>query len=297
MEYFNEGHGIKVTGTGLDISQTLECGQCFRHEKTDGGYRLIAHSRLLNITQDEEGLSLYPCTAEEFETIWRNYFDLDGDYAAAQKFISERDSFAAEAVSLYPGLRFLNQEPFETLVSFIISQNNNIPRIKKIIGLIAEKYGGKRDGYCCFPTSDELTSADISELMACNTGFRARYIMDLVGKIASGDIVMNELSALDSSELKKKLLTILGVGEKVSDCVMLFGFGRREVFPVDTWVRQVMNKYFFPGNPQSDDYIRSFAAERFGPYAGYAQQVLFHHIRSIASNEAEINKKSKHYIK
>lgn len=266
------------------LSQTFECGQCFRFEKlAEEHYITVANGRLLEIKQRHGDIVLYGVSEEEFEGFWKNYFDLNRDYPAI-KSILERDETLNKAVKYASGIRILNQEFFECLISFIISQNNRIPMIKKVIKNLSQKYGspvGEYNGevFYSFPTAESMLGASQEELMECKTGFRWKYITDAVNMAAEGRLEYRELSKLPTVELKERLMEIKGVGTKVADCVLLFSCGRSEVFPTDVWVKRVMSELYFGGQPADVKAIHARADELFGEYAGFAQQYLFNYAR------------------
>ena len=267
------------------INETLECGQAFRFTKiSENEYKLIANGKVLTVTQKGNNeISLSPCTADEFEKIWARYFDLATDYTAIKQKLSA-DPVLERAIAFAGGIRLLNQDPWETLLSFIISQNMNIPRIKKIIADICERYGDEIEGNeHAFPPPEKLATLDIPALAACRTGFRAKYLADAIHRVASGMLEINHIFETPTAELRAELLKIYGVGEKVADCVMLYGCGRREVFPTDVWVKRVMQNLYFGGRDVPMKEIHAFAAEKFGALAGYAQQYLFHYARNGGS--------------
>lgn len=286
MEYkYIDNKIIMSTFNSFDIEQILECGQCFRFEKLlEKHYQIIAHNRVLYIKQDISGkneIEFYPCSKEDFENIWIDYFDLKRDYLKIKEILYANDIVMRDAIDFAPGIRILNQQPFETLISFIISQNNRIPQIKRVIKNISEKYGARiKDTDCfAFPTLSQLLRADIDGLMECRSGFRAKYIMDAVQKLNDESVNINaELSTYD---LKRSLMQIKGVGTKVADCVLLFGFGRYEYFPTDVWVKRIMQHFYFNNveTPIAD--IHEFAFKRYGELAGFAQQYLFHYARQF----------------
>ena len=291
--YIQKNGAVYLTGKESFIpSQTLECGQCFRHSEIDKEYYVIpAFGKLLKIKQEKEAL-IFDTTLEEFERLWLDYFDLKQDYEKIKQNLSE-DSVLKQAIAYASGIHILNQEFFECLISFIISQNNTIPRIKRIIKNICEKYGeflGEIEGekYFSFPTTKQLSKATAEDFMACNAGFRGSYIVDAVKKIESGEVDFSEFSSLSTEQLREKLMTIKGVGPKVADCVLLFSCGRKEVFPVDVWVKRVMSYFYFHEEETSIKEISSLAAEKYGIYAGFAQQYLFYYAR-----ENKIGKKKK----
>ncbi len=281
--------GNKVVISGLDsfnIGQTLECGQCFRFFKQSQNedevlYTIIAFGRVLNIRQTKDIIELYPTTVSEVEETWLDYFDLNRDYNAIKKALSENDPIMKEAINFAEGIRILSQQPWECLVSFIISQNNRIPMIKQVITNLSENYGTKLDNFYSFPTINQLSGVDIEKLMLCKTGFRAKYIYDAVCKISGGQIDLNNLSGLETITLRDLLMTINGIGPKVADCILLFSMGRHEVFPTDVWVKRVMSQLYFNGNNVPLKEIQQFSAEKFKNLAGFAQQYLFHYARQM----------------
>lgn len=268
------------------ISQILECGQCFRFTQIgEENYIIVAYGKILNIYCDGTDIVFKNTTEEEFNNIWYNYFDFGRNYNDIKKKISENDEILQKAVEYAPGIRILNQDRFECLISFIISQNNRIPMIKKVISNISKKYGryiGSVDGeeYYAFPNPEELIKADEAGLMECKTGFRAKYIIDAVQKVIHGEINLNA-DDMDTETLRKMLMTIKGVGPKVADCTMMFSFGRCETFPTDVWVKRIMSELYFNGREASVKEIHQKAEECFGDYAGYAQQYLFNYARQF----------------
>lgn len=268
------------------VSQTLECGQCFRFTQIgEENYIIVAYGKILNIYRDGTDIVFKNTTEEEFNNIWYNYFDFGRNYNDIKKKISENDEILQKAVEYAPGIRILNQDRFECLISFIISQNNRIPMIKKVISNISKKYGryiGSVDGeeYYAFPNPEELIKADEAGLMECKTGFRAKYIIDAVQKVIHGEINLNA-DDMDTETLRKMLMTIKGVGPKVADCTMMFSFGRCETFPTDVWVKRIMSELYFNGREASVKEIHQKAEECFGDYAGYAQQYLFNYARQF----------------
>lgn len=265
----------------FDISETLECGQCFRFVKLGKlEYIIIANGKVLRVLQQDDITELSPCTAEEFENIWLKYFDLEQDYSQIKAVLS-KDDVMSQAIGFAEGIRILNQEPWECLLSFIISQNMNIPRIKQIVHNISEFYGDKLDDYYAFPTISQLKGVTTEDLAALKTGFRAKYLKDAIDKISSGQIEISGFPQKTTDELKKILMSIYGVGEKVADCTLLFSCMRHECFPMDVWIRRVMSELYFNGGEASSREVHEFAAEKFGGYAGYAQQYLFHYGRNL----------------
>lgn len=266
----------------FSIDQILECGQCFRFEKlSDPEYKIVARGRVLYIKQEGDKAELYPCSIKDYEEIWKFYFDMDTDYEEIKKQVSQNDEIMQKAVEYGSGIRLLNQEPYECLLSFIISQNNNIPRIKGIIGRMSEKYGKPCEGEYLFPLLEELSDATEEDLFSLRMGFRAKYIRDCLDKLISGQVDLSTIDSLSTQELLNMLLCIKGVGQKVADCTMLFSMGRREVFPTDVWVKRVMEYLYFNGEETDIKTIHAFASDKWGSLSGYAQQYLFYYARSL----------------
>ncbi|MCL1996265.1 MAG: 8-oxoguanine DNA glycosylase [Defluviitaleaceae bacterium] len=272
----------------FDIAQTLECGQCFRFYKIDTNlYTIVANKKVLYVKQENTALTLYPCNINEFESFWIRYFDFERDYCEIKKIISEGDKILQEAINFAPGIRILNQEPFECLISFIISQNNRITMIKKIIENLSRTFGEKiEDEYHSFPSPEKLNAATIDEMMVCKTGFRAKYIKDACFKITNQNLILDNLFQLEESAAREELLTIHGVGQKVADCVLLFSLQKHGAFPTDVWIKRVMEEFYFQGKPTSVKKIHEFALNKWGNYSGFAQQYLFNYAK-----EKEIGKK------
>lgn len=283
MNYIQKDNKVIVTDyDSFDIEQILECGQCFRFKKlNEKEYVIIAMSKVLHILQKENYIEFYPCTESEFSNIWLNYFDMNTDYKEIKKVLCEIDDILKESVAFAPGIRLLNQEPWECLISFIISQNNRIPMIKQVIKNISEKYGTKSENYYLFPTMEQLKNADEDTLISCKTGFRAKYIIDAIDKLQNKTVDLNNFEKLSTEDAREKLISIKGVGPKVADCTLLFSLKRREVFPTDVWVKRVMEHFYFDGNDTSIKKIHELAQKKFGKYAGYAQQYLFHYARQL----------------
>ncbi len=266
----------------FNIEQILECGQCFRFEKLGNmHYKIIAFERVLYIKQEGNTVMMYPCTGDDYNNIWHGYFDIDRDYGKIIDKISEDDSIMKAACEYADGIRILAQQPYECLLSFIISQNNNIPRIKGIISRMSETYGKNLGEGYAFPKLEELNTATEEDLFALRMGFRAKYIRDCLDKLTSKEVDIDNRDKLTTEELLNELLKIKGVGRKVADCVMLFSMGRREVFPTDVWVKRVMEHLYFSGKETDIKTIHSFAYNKWGEYAGYAQQYLFYYARTL----------------
>lgn len=275
----------------FDLEQTLECGQCFNFEKLgENEYAVVFKNRLLHVRQKDDVLMLLNCMEEDRE-MWNNYFDLDRDYGKIKSFLLEKEPRLKESIEKNPGVRILNQEFYEMLISFIISQNKNITHIKQIIRMISERYGellGEINGrkYYGFPSIPELGKLTEEHFLECKTGFRAPYLKCAVDTLNSGELDLEKISEMTEEEVRESLLKIKGVGEKITNCVLLFGLGFRDAFPVDVWIKRIMEDMYFE-KETSIEVIQKFAKEKFGEYGGYAQQYLFYYAR-----EKKIGKKT-----
>lgn len=251
----------------FDLKETLDCGQSFRwEENADSSFSGTVYGR--KITVSIAGDDLY-ITGESDEEIWNDYFDLNLDYGKIKDTLSKKHPVLKQAAKYAPGIRVLKQEPFETLCSFIISQNNNIPRIKGIIKRLCEGFGKEvSDGVFDFPAPGALSSLTPEDLAPIRSGFRASYLIDAAKKVCSGEVDLDAVSKADIDIARSELMKIKGVGAKVAECTLLYGMHRLECFPLDVWMKRAM-EVLFPG----------FSPQDFGQYAGIAQQYIFHYSR------------------
>ncbi len=268
MEYTVKGGDIEVKEKDFDLDDTLDCGQAFRWKKiasdcdcTYEGY--FSDKRLVISRTGEENFIFHNTSERDFLDIWVKYFDFETDYSVIKHILS-RDKTLAKACDFAGGMRLLRQDAWECVISFIISQNNNIPRIKGIIERLCGHYGGR------FPDPRELSAESEDSLAYLKSGFRAKYIIDAAKKVSDGDIDLEAVSEMPIGDARAELRTIKGVGPKVAECILLYGMHRTEAFPVDVWIKRVLEKYYPDGFPE-------FAEE----YAGIAQQYLFHYIRHM----------------
>lgn len=270
MKCIQTDKGVRVEGVrDLDLAQTLDCGQSFRwEEQGDGSFCGIAQKKCVTVRLDGDTLYIDNATAEDFDKIWHEYFDLSLDYGKIREEISSIHPVLREAAEYAPGIRILRQEPFEALCTFIISQNNNIKRIKGIVSRLCESFGEKISGGYAFPTAEKMASLSPDDLAPLRAGFRNRYLIDAAKRVASGEVDLEKCRSCDYDEARAELMKITGVGVKVADCTLLFGMHRIEAFPVDVWMKKAMEK-LFPGMSAGD----------FGEYAGIAQQYIFHYSR------------------
>ena len=253
----------------LDLKETLDCGQCFRwKENADGSFSGVVRGRAA--TAVTKGGSLILDGADEDDRdMWFGYFDLGLDYGEVRRRLSAIHPVMAEAARFAPGIRILNQEPFEALISFIISQNNNIKRISGIVERLCEGFGEPiGEGLYRFPTAERLAALEPDELAPIRAGFRHRYIVDAARRVNSGEIDLEALRETPYEDAKAELMKITGVGVKVADCALLYGLHRLDGFPLDVWMKRAMAALFDGMEPSA-----------FGEYAGIAQQYIFHYSR------------------
>lgn len=244
----------------IDLHATLFCGQCFGWKQEQDLFKGVVHGSLVQFTKEtflatvglDEGLA--------------HYFDMDGEYGEVHEHLSRLDPTLKAAVGMFGGLRILNQDPFEVLICFILSQNNNIARIRQMYTTLARSYGTAIDEvWHAFPTPTQMQGATEEQLRTLGMGFRAPYLIDAIAKHA----LLANIPPLDFGQALALLMTIRGVGPKVGTCILLYGFHRMEAFPMDTWMQKVM-KSWYPGKDST----------YFAPYAGIAQQYLFHYART-----------------
>lgn len=272
MEILEFGKKLKLKNfENIDLVQTFECGQCFRWQKnSENSYTGIFKGKKLELSQLTPNTIILSTDMSDFKKIWYKYFDLETDYKKIGENIATLHPILKKAYIECSGIRILRQEPWETLCSFIISQNNNIPRIKKIIKSLCDLFGDKIENSKekSFPSSDVISKLNLEDLEPIRSGFRAKYILDAARKVSSKIVDFNKIENLDYIDAKNELMKIKGVGPKVADCVLLYGFHRLEAFPEDVWIKRVMNKFFKNESPKI-----------FGEYAGIAQQYLYHYSR------------------
>jgi len=270
----------------FELRDIFECGQCFRwNAKDDGSYTGVIKNGVINVKKINNDVIFEGICNGNIADICRDYFDLNRDYNKIKTILSNVDEYLKESIEYGSGIRILNQDLWEMIISFIISANNNIPRIKGIIEKMSQKYGNKivwkGKDYYIFPTIKQLSSASKDDLRALGMGFRDTYIFNTTNTIASGDINLEELhNEKDTSKVREKLLTLSGVGPKVADCILLFSTLKRfDVFPIDVWVRRVMNDLYIKNEDEtkvSKKEIEKLAKEKYGDLKGIAQQYLFY---------------------
>ncbi len=281
----------------FELKDIFECGQCFRwKEEEDGSYTGIVKIGALNVSKNKNEVVVkgYIKDSENLKSFCEDYLDLKTDYAKIQKEISKNDETMKEAIKYGKGIRILNQDSFEMLISFIISAANNIPRISKCIANISQEYGEKvsiptdickkmfndstKREYYLFPAAKELSKATEGALRECNLGFRDKYVLNSAKLVFDKEIDLNRIESLDYKKAKKELTNISGVGSKVADCILLFSMKKSEAFPVDTWIKKIMNEVYV--ETKNIKKINEYAEDKWGKNAGIAQQYLFYYKRN-----------------
>ncbi len=271
----------------FNLKYTVECGQCFRWNLIENSdtYVGVISDRVIKIKQEGNKLYVRSNKNENLENVVKHYFDLNKDYGKIEEIISKVDTNIQKAVKNTSGIRILNQDFFEMVISYIISANNNILRISRSVNDISKKYGTKvifdNEEYYLFPTLEQLKNVTEDEFRHCGVGFRARYLKYTIKELENGKIDMENISSIDTQSLRQTLMTLQGVGPKVADCILLFACGRGEVFPIDVWVERVMCMLYFKTDTKliKKKDILDYANEKFGEFSGIIQQHLFYNIR------------------
>ncbi len=270
----------KIPIKDFDCRQIFECGQSFRFQKTaEGWWQGVAGGKMIAVRNDDSFLYIKGASLEDVRNYWVPYFDLERDYGALKETFAAMDPYLAQAVQVGGGIRILKQEPFETLISFIISANNNIPRIRGCIERLCQNFGepivcpwDAEQTFYTFPTPEALALATPEEIsVKCHTGYRSSYIVDSARRYVATGGSMTDLRAY------------AGVGPKVEACVELFAGMRTEAFPVDVWVHRVLEELYFDHRPTEKE-ISEFVLGHFGKMAGFAQQYLFYWRRIVDEN-------------
>lgn len=285
MNMTYENNNLILTDVpNFKLSDIFDCGQCFRWNMAeDGSYTGIAFGKALKISQTEDIVTLYDTTPDDFKNVWHGYFDFDRSYSDIIKTLSA-DPALAPTFEFGSGIRLLQQQLWECVVSFIISASNNIPRIKKIVELFCQNFGEEitymGQTFYSFPTPEKTASLSLEDLQVIRAGFRDKYILDAAKKFVSDPHFSAEyLQNAKTEDAKKILMGINGIGNKVADCILLFGLSKYDAFPVDVWMKRIMEYCYFNNEPQQINAISEFAKKRFGEYCGFAQQYLFFYAR------------------
>ena len=256
----------------FDLDQIARSGQCFRFRPLgERHYALVAGGRYLEVSQQGQTVR-FDCPEDEFEAVWRPYFDLDADYGRYKSAVAKRDKYLQSAVAAGGGLRILRQELWETIVCFIISQQNNIARITKCVEnlclLFGETcYNKSKQVYNAFPSAERLAACTADELAPIRLGYRAKYIVAAARQVASGEVDLDAVRRMDYAHAKAELMRLTGVGVKVAECICLFALHHIDAFPIDTHIRQMLDAH----------YPKGFPLRRYKGFAGVMQQYAFYY--------------------
>lgn len=271
MKYTIDKNLIKISGKeDFNPQHILECGQIFAYKHDGNEWQVLSRNERAIIKETASGFDIFTTNARYFE----HFFDLKTDYSEIKRKLSQKP-ILKNAISFGHGIRILKNDLFETLISFIISANNNIKRIQLILNRLRQKLGENMGEYNAFPTRQALLSVNQEFFTEIGCGYRAPYLYKVLRQ--ADEKLLQEWSTLPTSELRAKLIGLSGVGPKVADCILLFGYSRGDVFPVDTWIAQMYNKYYSPLDNREK--IRQNLVEEFGALSGYAQQYLFYDTR------------------
>lgn len=263
---------ITIVENNFSLKQIGESGQCFRLEEIgEEQYSLVAFGRYLEAEQRGKEIR-FSCREKEFEEIWKEYFDLDTDYGAVIHSVNEKDAYLCQAVSEGAGLRILRQDLWEMIISFIISQQNNIRRIRKCIDQLCRRYGEKKISetgkeFFAFPEPEALAKASLAELYDCGLGYRSRYISQTARSVTQGEVELDKVRRMDYEQARSELLGLCGVGEKVADCICLFALHHMDAFPRDVHINRVL----------AEQYPMGFPFESYRGYSGIIQQYIFYY--------------------
>ena len=282
--------------TDFSLKYTLESGQSFRWNRIDNAYYGVVEGRILKISQEGTILCVESSTDEDkvsFVSYLRHYLDLERD---VPRILSEvkNDAYMHRAIEKLWGMRILNQELWETVASFILSQNNNVPRIRGIIRRLSERFGEHLTlaGYVdySFPSPDALATATNEALLACGTGYRATYLQEAAQAVVRGELSLTAMQQMSYPEAKQALMRQNGIGEKVADCICLFSLGHLAALPIDVWIKRIFETLYLRRRATHRE-IREFAHSYFGDGVGYAQQYLFHYVHECP-NWADVEHQS-----
>lgn len=287
MNVYEKNNVVILEGVAdFDPKHIFECGQCFRWmAEEDGSYTGVAKGKVINVSRENDTVYIKNSSLKDFNDIWKDYFDLNTDYTKIKNILKNMDEHLEKATEFGWGIRILRQDPWEMIISFIISSNNRIPMIQRAIGNLSRQYGtyiGQYNGvdYYDFPTPEQLNKASIEDIRACSTGFRDKYIKSTTEAVINNNDDVYKYNSLSTEECRKELMKFNGIGPKVCDCIALFGMQKYDTFPVDVWVKRVMQE-FYVEEDMSLPKIRAYAIDKFKELSGFAQQYLFYYAREL----------------
>jgi N-glycosylase/DNA lyase len=275
---------MKIESRGINLYDTLFSGQCFRMvEESDGSFTVVIKDRVVNIKEQGNFLELDSNELKDIDKVVNNYLDLDRDYESINRLISSKNDVIKANIDLCDGYKILNQDKFEMFITYIISQNNNVKRIMGSVDKLSRLYGRKvffRDKeYYLFPTFDEMKDISLEELKSIGVGFRDSYIRNALDKLKEDSDFLDKIGMMSTVDAMKELTNIKGIGTKVASCILLFGYGRLDTFPIDIWVRHFVSENFNIRDNIKD--ISVYMRDVFGEYSGIAIQYFYHIERNM----------------
>lgn len=266
----------------FNLDSTVTCGQIFRFiKKEDSSYDIVLKDRVINVYKKEEFLYVSSNVEDNLKSVVEDYFDLNNDYDTMNEILIKSDKKLENAINFSKGLMMIRQDPFETIIEYIISANNGVNQIANALNLIAEKYGKRvefnNNTYYLFPQYKDLKDIKEEDLRLCKVGFRDKYLKLVIDKINNGELKLDEFYNLNTEDALAKLMENNGIGPKVASCILLFAYQKYDVFPVDTWVKKIMKSSY---NIEGEKNIRTFASNTYGKYSAIAIQYLFNYSRN-----------------
>lgn len=266
----------------FNLDSTVTCGQIFRFiKKEDSSYDIVLKDRVINVYRKEEFLYVSSNVEDNLKSVVEDYFDLNNDYDTMNEILIKSDKKLENAINFSKGLMMIRQDPFETIIEYIISANNGVNQISNALNLIAEKYGKRvefnNNTYYLFPQYKDLKDINEEDLRLCKVGFRDKYLKLIIDRINNGELKLDEFYNLNTEDALAKLMENNGIGPKVASCILLFAYQKYDVFPVDTWVKKIMKSSY---NIEGEKNIRTFASNTYGKYSAIAIQYLFNYSRN-----------------
>ena len=266
----------------FNLDSTVTCGQIFRFiKREDSSYDIVLKDRVINVYRKEEFLYVSSNVEDNLKSVVEDYFDLNNDYDTMNEILIKSDKKLENAINFSKGLMMIRQDPFETIIEYIISANNGVNQISNALNLIAEKYGKRvefnNNTYYLFPQYKDLKDINEEDLRLCKVGFRDKYLKLIIDRINNGELKLDEFYNLNTKDALAKLMENNGIGPKVASCILLFAYQKYDVFPVDTWVKKIMKSSY---NIEGEKNIRTFASNTYGKYSAIAIQYLFNYSRN-----------------
>ena len=265
----------------FDLESTITCGQIFRYKKIEDGYIVILKDRVISLKINNDYILIESNNEENLKEVIYEYFDLNRDYSKIEDKLIKKDINLKDAVIFSRGLKMIKQDPFETIISYIISQNNRVPSIANSLNMLSQKYGEKvlfkDEEYYLFPKIDDFFDLSMDDYRQCKVGFRDKYIYDMIKNMRENNLDLNIINEMNGDEALNYLIQFKGIGNKVASCILLFAYQKFDVFPIDTWVKKFMKEDY---NIEGEKNIKQFAIKTYGDYSAIAIQYMFNYKRN-----------------